>query len=75
MFLNFYKEQIKNHKRIVLLCELFRKLQFLTPRLYEGLDGVFWLENNDHIFYWLEKKNWLEKNEGLKNKEISIKKK
>ena len=56
MFLKVYTEQIKNYIRIVLFCELFRKLQFLTPTLYEGLGGVYWLENNDYIFYWLEKK-------------------
>ena len=35
----------------------------LYPWRHEGLDGVYWLENNDHFLYWLEK------NEGLKNKE------
>ena len=40
---------------------------------YEGLDGVYWLQNNGHFLYWLEnnkqKKYWLENNEGLKYKE------
>ena len=40
---------------------------------HEGLDGVYWLENNGHFWYWLEndkqKKYWLENNEGLKYKE------
>ena len=44
----------------------------LYPRL-EGLDGVYWLENNGHFKYWLEnnkqKNYWLENNEGLKYKE------
>ena len=41
--------------------------------IYEGLDGVYWLENNGHFEYWLEnnkqKNYWLENNEGLKYKE------
>ena len=49
---------------------------YKTPlyiHVYEGLDGVYWLENNGHFQYWLEnnkqKNYWLENNEGLKYKE------
>ena len=41
--------------------------------IYEGLDGVYWLEINGRFQYWLEnnkqKHYWLENNEGLKYKE------
>ena len=44
----------------------------LSP-IQEGLDGVYWLENNGYFQYWLEnnkqKNYWLENNEGLKYKE------
>ena len=46
---------------------------YYTLLLYEGLDGIYWLEINGHFQYWLEnnkqKNYWLENNEGLKYKE------
>ena len=65
-----------NVKLFLLNLYFILDLQIVNETVYtalkEGLDGVYWLENNGNFQYWLEnnKQNyWLENNKGLKYKE------
>ena len=47
--------------------KIWKKKYEYVSYIWKGVYGVYWLENNDHVFLLIREKNqknyWLEKNE------------